>query len=106
MTETDMDALPSWSVDGFVFEATKFSDRTVPEQVERVDLEVTTDEIGLVLKGELLRVCLSLLFTQRAKPSASQRLATITTQLLRCGHRWTQTQGADECRARFCCIKM
>ena len=54
MTETDMDALPSWFVNGFVFEATKFSDRTVPEQLERVVLEVTTDEIGLVLTGELL----------------------------------------------------
>jgi hypothetical protein len=67
MTETDMETVPSWSAGGFVFEATKFSDRTISEQVERVVLEVKTDEIGLVLKGEQLRSVLSLLFTHRAR---------------------------------------
>ena len=52
MTEDDMDALPGWSASGYVFEAAKFSDRTVREQVERVILKVTADEIGLVLEGK------------------------------------------------------
>ena len=55
MTEDDRDALPSWSASGYVFEAAKFSDRTVPEQEERVILKVTADEIGLVLESEQLQ---------------------------------------------------
>ena len=52
MTEDDLDILPSWSTDGYFFEAKKFTDRTLVEIVEpEVRLEVTGEDLGLTLRG-------------------------------------------------------
>ena len=71
MTEGEVDALPSWSAQGSVFEAAKFSDRTVPEQVERFDVEITTEELGLVLKGERFHVLFHFWLQVRILPKTS-----------------------------------
>ena len=110
MTESEVDALPSWSAHGSVFEAAKFSDRTVPEQVERVNVEITTEEIGLVLKGERLHTFVHCICYQRQLSQGDIVTAMqASTSLEIAGRCWCKSskavayQIAKACSPECCC---